>query len=275
MTTLSDPTLGLLIREGAPVLTASHIKTLMMDADIFQYGNRDDNKDELLRSRLVGAREAAQAGDNKAQRALLAFVQSFIGRVAGRRVFEPEWIGELQERLRADGLDLQAVATRKGSAPYRHYQLLPTDPTPVPLAQELTALEAELGIRGYTTALNHYRQAVDGLLHGKYESANSDLRAALEDLVTRLAEDHTGYQRVLDTRTGQPRANQGRQAVNHLVNGGYLPENDGGKLIQGLWAMTHTNGSHPGQSDAEEARFRMEIITSVVRFLLKYFPMTP
>jgi hypothetical protein len=47
---------------------------------------------------------------------------------------------------------------------------LPTDPMPVPLAQELTALEAELGVRGYATALNHYRQAVDGLLHSKYES---------------------------------------------------------------------------------------------------------
>jgi hypothetical protein len=32
------------------------------------------------------------------------------------------------------------------------------------------------------SVLNHYRQAVDGFTHHKYESANGDLRTALEDL---------------------------------------------------------------------------------------------
>lgn len=53
----------------------------------------------------------------------------------------------------------------------------------MPLAAEITALEAELTNRGYVTAVNHYRQAIDGLNHGKYEPANSDLRSALEDLL--------------------------------------------------------------------------------------------
>ena len=143
------------------------------------------------------------------------------------------------------------------------------------LPQEITALESELAARGYTIALNHYRHAVDGLVNKKYESANGDLRAALEDLVTRLAEDHTGYQRALDGKTRQPSANQGGRAVRHLLDGGYLPERDGGKLLDGLWSMTHTNGSHPGQSDAEETRFRMQVVTAVARFLLKHFPARP
>lgn len=275
MTTLSDPTLGLLVRIGDKPLSARNIKTLMMETGIFQYGNREDNKAELLRSRLTGARAAADAGDGEARRALLAFVEGLVGHVAGATLKEPDWMDELQERLRADGLELRE---EPGPGPGRYgsgYKLLPTDPTPVALPQEITALESELTARGYTIALNHYQHAVDGLVNKKYESANGDLRAALEDLVTRLAEDHTGYQRALDSKTGQPVANQGGRAVAHLVDKSHLPEKDGGKLLQGLWAMTHTNGSHPGQSDAEEARFRMQVVTAVARFLLKHFPPTP
>jgi hypothetical protein len=145
----------------------------------------------------------------------------------------------------------------------------------VALPQEITALESDLSTRGYTIALNHYQHAVDGLVNKKYESANGDLRAALEDLVTRLAEDHAGYQRTVDKATGKPKANQGWLAVRHLLDGSHLPEKDGGRLLDGLWSMTHTNGSHPGQSDAEEARFRMQVVTAVARFLLKHFPATP
>lgn len=239
-------------------MTATHIKTLMMETDILRYSDREDNKDELIRSRLVGARTAADVGDEEARRALLAFVEGLVGYIVGGILKPPDWMDELQERLRADGLELREDGSAKPGRYRDGYKLLPTDPTPVPLPQEITALEGELTARGYTIALNHYQHAVDGLVNKKYESANGDLRAALEDLVTRLAEDHTGYQRVLDKKTGQPRANQGGLAVRHLVDRGHLPEGDGGKLLDGLWAMTHTNGSHPGQSDAEESRFRMQ-----------------
>jgi hypothetical protein len=275
MKTLSDPTLGLLVRIGDKPMSTRNIKTLMMETGIFEYGDREDNKAELLRSRLVGARAAADAGDGEARRALLAFVEGLVGHVAGSTLKEPDWMDELQERLRADGLELRE---EPGPAPGRYgsgYKLLPTDPAPVALPQEISALEGDLTARGYTIALNHYRHAVDGLVNKKYESANSDLRAAFEDLVTRLAEDCAGYQRALDNKTGQPAANQGGRAVAHLVDKGHLPEKEGGKLLQGIWAMTHTNGSHPGQSDAEEARFRMQVVTAVARFLLKHFPATP
>jgi len=274
MTTLSDPSLGLLTRIGDKAINARNIKTLMMETDIFRYGNREDNKAELIRSRLIGARAAADAGDGEARRALLAFVEGLVGYIVGGTLKEPDWMDELQERMRADGLELRNDPSAKPGQ-RSGYKLLPTDPTPVPLPQEITALESELLARGYTVALNHYQHAIDGLVNKKYESANGDLRAALEDLVTRLAEDHADYQRALHKATGQPRANQGGLAVAHLVDKGSLPEKDGGKLLQGLWAMTHTNGSHPGQSDAEEARFRMQVVTAVARFLLKHFPPKP
>jgi hypothetical protein len=46
----------------------------------------------------------------------------------------------------------------------------------------------------------------------------------------------------------------------------------GGKLLPGLWDLTRTHGSRPGRSDAGEARFRMQVITAVARFLLRLFP---
>jgi hypothetical protein len=47
----------------------------MQETGIFEYGGREDNEDELLRSRLVGARAAADDGDAEARRALLSFVE--------------------------------------------------------------------------------------------------------------------------------------------------------------------------------------------------------
>jgi hypothetical protein len=274
MAFLSDKTLGLLIETGSKKMTASHIKTLMMQTEIFQYGSREDNKEELLRSRLMGARAAADDGDDEARRAMLSFVEGLVQKMMGQNPFSSDWMADLQERLRADGLDIQATVEGKPGRTQRRYQLLPTEPAPVALPREITALEGELAARGYTIALNHYQHAVDGLVNKKYESANGDLRAALEDLVTRLAEDHAGYQRAIHGKTGQPSANQGGRAVRHLIDGGHIPEMDGGKLLDGLWSMTHTNGSHPGQSDAEEARFRMQVVTAVARFVLKHFPAT-
>jgi hypothetical protein len=46
-------------------------------------------------------------------------------------------------------------------------------------------------------------------------------------------------------------------------------------LLQGLWMIAHTNGPNPGQSDAGEARLRMQLITGTAQFLLNHFPKTP
>lgn len=52
---------------------------------------------------------------------------------------------------------------------------------------------------------------------------------------------------------------------------GLLPERDGGHFVRGLWQITHTNGPHPGTSDAGEARFRLQALTGAARYLIDRF----
>lgn len=259
MTTLSDPTLGLLTEIGVTRYSRSELETMLMRANLEQYAASSfaANKRDLLLRHLREAKTEALQGTDAAHRALLDFIVEIVKNIGPNIPAVRQNLDELHEALLADGYQLALSDTST-------IRLLPTEPSPVPLARETTALEDELAARGYTTVLNHYRQAIDGLVNHKYESANGDLRTSLEDLVTRLAEEHTGYQR-------QAQANQGGAAINHLIQGNHLPENDGGLLLRGLWRMTHTNGPHPGQSDADEARLRMQIITATARFLLRYF----
>ena len=259
MTTLSDPTLGLLIEIGANLYTRTALETMLMQANLQQYGPPGPaaNKQDLLRRHLLGAKAEAQWGNGAAHRAILDFVLLIVRNAGPKIPAVHRDLDRLYEALLADGYQLAPSS----SGPI---QLLPTDPSAVPLAAEITALEAELSTRGYTTVLNHYRQAVDALVNHMYESANGALRTTLEDLVTRLAES-VGYKRL-------PQAAQGWRAIEYLVQNNHLPERDGGQFLKGLWNMTHTNGSHPGQSDADEARLRMQIITATARFLLRYFP---
>jgi hypothetical protein len=272
---VSEPTIGTLIEAGQR-LTADHLKTLLLKAGIHYRETKDPNKQELLRWRLLRARDDAYKGDETAARGLLTFATELVQHSVMNPEAAPPWFGELCDALLADGYELtwEGTPTRTIGSGYTtfvergniRYRILPTDAAPVPLPEQINALEAELAARGYTGVLNHYRQAIDGFTNHKYESANGDLRTALEDLVTRLAEDHTGYQR-------RPGSSQGGAAIAHMVDDGYLSADGGGMLLRGLWKLSHTNGSHPGQSNADEARFRIQVITATARFLLRHFPM--
>ena len=241
---LSEPSLGMLVKAGQRI-TGTDLKTLLLKAGIFYRDTEDPNKPELIRWRLLRARDNANDGDEAALRGMLKFATEVVQRTVPNPEDPPPWFGELRDALLADGYELtwegappRTIGTSFLARGNIRYKILPTDPAPVPLPRQITALEAELAARGYTIALNHYQQAVDGLTHGKYESANGDLRAALEDLVTCLAEDHTGYTRL-------PRANQGGAAINHMVTGGHLVEDDGGLLLRGLWKVSPPTGRTP------------------------------
>ena len=254
MSELSDPTLAVLIEAGQK-LRESDLTTLLMRAAVYKYSPRTtgierEHKAELIRSRLLAARSAAVSGDMDAHRGLLAFATALVQRTVTNPEHPSQWFSDLRDALLADGYEL----TWNGDAPRNlpltggtwvairgtvRYSILPTDAGPVPLAGEINALEAELAVRGYTSVLNHYRQAVDGFTNHKHESANSDLRTALENLVTRLAEDHIGYRR-------QSQASQGAAAINYMIQSRHLAEDDGGLLLRGLWRLSHTNGSTPG-----------------------------
>lgn len=157
------------------------------------------------------------------------------------------------------GFDLPATRTKIT------FDILPTDAGPVPLATEISALERELGLRGYSIALNHYRQAINAFLQHDYEAANSQLRTTLEDIVVQLAIHHTNFIK-------PPKRGGGGPAIDALKGTANLAAGDGGDLLKGLWNMSHTKGSHPGSSDADEARFRVQVITAVARLLLHRFP---
>jgi hypothetical protein len=291
-TTLSDPTLGLLIEVGAANFGGSDLKTMLLRSDLWKYAhdtpNRQVSKQDLVRSRLLGAQEAARHWDPHAGfptgreaapevlRAQLAFARELLDKSRQDPECRPAaWLGELREALLADGYQLawdrrvERIPSR-AFGPDREnvvvtYRFLPTDASAAPLGPEISALEADLMRRGYTVVLNHYQQASRNLLQHNYEATNGQLRAALEGLVVAVAKDHAGY-------VGQGKAGEGRQAIQHLVSTNHLPENEGGRMLIGVWETTHTRGPHPGQSTADEARIRMQLVTATARFLLNHFP---
>ncbi len=268
MRTLSFPTLGLLIEIADELFDRrTELGTLMMRCDLLQDSGEIVR---VLQNSLMSTRTAAEAGDPQAHRNLLRFAQLIVEkRVNHPRGMSQLQISELREALLADGYELTWEPTSPLPGDYTaRCKILPTDAAPVPLGPEISALDAELASRSYTTVLEHYRDAVDGLINHKYGSANGDLRTTLEDLVTRLAEDHTGYPR-------PAKANTGTEALRHLVQGGHIPGRDGGNMLSGLWQMIQTNGPHPGQTDADEARWRMQMVTATARFLLRHFPARP
>jgi hypothetical protein len=275
MTTLSNPTLGLLIEIAAEERSRDELETLLMKADLRQesyrgYDSGGSSKHGLVRYWLRGAREVALQGDVDAHRALLTFTRVLVEKTVPDPDDAPGWFGELCDALLGDGYQLTWDRDVEQIDPWRErvtvtYRILSTDTGPAPLGNEISALEQELDSRGYSVALNHYRQAVDTFGQHQYEAANGQLRTALEALVVGLAKDHVGY-------VGQGKAGEGSAAIEHIVTKSRaLPDRDGGRMLRGLWQMTHTNGPHPGQSTADEARIRMQIITAAARFLLNHF----
>ncbi|MBP5907427.1 hypothetical protein F3K40_19195 [Streptomyces sp. LBUM 1478] len=270
MNLLSTKTLGV-ITEVANDSSASELKNMLMISGLSDGDPpRPDNKYEIVRKPLLIARRAIQeAGEVEAHRDMLEFVRLLVESL--RPFNRTEKLNALREALRSDGYELQTELNSDRSLTCR---ILPSEPEAAPLAPEITALEAELTARGYTEALGHYQLAVKHFAEQDHPSSNSQLRAALESLIVHLAIDHTGY-------IDNTKASQGGLAIKTLyvpggkppaVLGQPLPERDGGAMLQGIWDISHSNGSHPGLSDAQEARIRMQLITGLAQFLLRHFP---
>lgn len=280
VTTLSDPTLGLLVETIDHEYSKDQILTLLLRADLRQYealGQGGSSKQGLIRKHICGAQDLVRSHDDaQAHKALLNLVRLLVEDAVGDPQAPPGWFGNLREALLADGFEL--TWTREEKAPISEspwisrrptvivtYRILPTDSGPVPLPQEISAFEHELIVRRYDDVLIHYRQAISNFEQHNAEASNSQLRTALEALVVHLATEKANW--------AGPSAGQGGggPAIQHLITHGFLPERDGGKLLQGLWQISHSNGSHPGQSDADEARTRMQLVTATGRFLLRHF----
>jgi hypothetical protein len=288
--TLSTRTLGHLI-QLAVTMSKSDIRDLLMQsgvydatgidtAELVDRGIASPNKNETLRNPLLRARDMAKRGNREAHDAQLAIVQLAAERIAAwYRKDVVAKLSALREALLSDGYELRVIETNWDWDCGGTYeiQLFPVDPDAIPISTEITALEAELDSRGYTEALGHYRSAVDNFTEHDHPASNGQLRNMVESLVKHLAVDHTGY-------VGTGRSGQGGAAIAALyspggqppaVVGQPLPENDGGRMLSGIWNILHSNGPHPGLSDADEARIRMQLCTGLARFLLKHFPTKP
>lgn len=275
--TLTDPTVGHLADAATARLTKRELQIMLLKVDVERYApntsHQPDNKVELVLPRLRSAQKAAQRGDDHAHGALLDFARAIIQSVADPNQ-PPDWFGELRDALLADGYEVtwdrveKTVPGNFGPPSTRVkfvYEILPTDAAPVPLAAEISALERELDSQGHGDALNHYRQAINAFKQHDYEAANGQLRTTLEALVMRLAEVHTPYAK-------PAKAGDGGNAINRLRGTPNLTDDDGGEVLHGLWRMSCTKGSHPGMSNADETRFRVQVITATARLLLHRFP---
>jgi hypothetical protein len=240
--------------EFAPMFTSSELEILFMRCGIQRFqppphsGAQRYAKKELIASTLNGVLKAADRAGQDTVKGLMEFIC-----LVAERCTEDQLM-RLRETVRAAGFDLRVFDGES--------RLLPLDEPHAPLSESITALEADLAELGMTTARNHYRQAVDSLIDGRYEAANSQLRATFEEVLAQLA-ILKGFAR---TRQGV-----GGRAIQYLINTGQLNSDDGGEYVNGLWKVVQTNGPHPGTSPAGEAHFRTQAITAAIRYLIDRF----
>jgi hypothetical protein len=138
---------------------------------------------------------------------------------------------------------------------YRDSRLIPVTPGAVNVANEISALESELQGRGFSTAVTHYRQAVDNFVDGNWEASNGQIRSCIEDLFVSAAVSG-------GLTTDEPRA-----ALDFLRRDGRIDPKQW-NLFRSYWDDIQDNGPHRGLSDPEEAVFRIHMGTALARYLL-------
>lgn len=269
MQTLSSPTLAVLTKIAIE-RTMKEINTSLLAANLDRFITVTSSKERLVQTVLMAARRAAQKGDKDAHRGLLTFAKEQASGFRSPDELGPEsLLFQLKEALLADGYDLQwddpTIRTDTGSDGWIEidrgpvvFHIRPTEAPGAEMGGEISALEAQLDAADFEVALNHYKQAVDNLNHHNYEASNGALRPMFEDVTFRVAQKY-GY-------TGA----SGGNAINFMVDQKKVVPEKWGRLMQGAWDISHPEGPHPGRSNADEARFRMLIITSIVRRLLQH-----
>ncbi|MEC4015850.1 hypothetical protein [Streptomyces sp. H27-D2] len=268
MNTLSGKTIGRLIQIAREV-SKNNLQDLLLDSEVCSEApDLRPTRHAILTKTLFAAQKRANHGDNEAHKALLAFTAGLV-----RYCWEHELWQDLKESLRSDGYELMM---QPGEDLGYVGEIRPYDSAVAPLHEEMTVLQEELRRRGYDVAEAHYTQAIRHLADQVPTSANAELRSAFESLLVCLAADHTDYQPTAH-------AGQGGRALQTLwideknpqpdvTLGNPLPAGDGGRMLAGIWNILHTGGSHPGFSNALEARIRMQLVTGLALFLLTHFP---
>lgn len=268
---LSSPVLGTAADIAKNNFSEGELEILFLQAGLDGFMPKSwYGKAKLVAPTVRAARTAAADADLAAVEGLKDFVTLVAEKVAPKTPDEiepgtPFW--KLREAVRSDGFELHADYTETpGAGPWESpsyrlegVRILPLDEPRAPLNAEITALEEDFDRLGMTVARSCYQQAVASLVDQRFEAANSQIRAMLEEVAAHLATLH-GFTR--------ERQGDGARAITYLVDNDLLPKRDGGSFVQGLWQMTHTNGPHPGTSTAGEARFRLQAMTAAARFLI-------
>jgi hypothetical protein len=228
--------------------TTTTMGTLFLKADVERWepetaANKLDRAVKLLRNLRADNSKEANAGALELARLMLTAGKA--DRDSYARPQPTTWWPALRDAVAADGWEFDETDDR----------LVPTVPA-LQVTDEVTWIETDLARRGRTTAAGHYCQAIEAFASGSWASANSQLRAFFEDLVSQAGSIQPGggtghVQQAFDTL----------QVANLLVDG----EQQFGK---DLWKLLHANGPHPGLSDQDESRFRLLTLTGYARYLL-------
>lgn len=229
--------------------TNTWIGTLILEAeaDPWQPAAWNNKQDRL--QRLFAAMRADDGTD--AEKAALELVRMLLeaGAPANEWADPKIWWHEVIDAVAADGWEYDADAKR----------LIPTVPG-VRVAEEASAFESALRERGWTTAAGHYKQALKAFAASHWASANSQLRSLVEAMIPAAAEFVAGR-----PAKGVVPALEVLRANDVLLDGEF-------GFAKGLWSMFQSQGSHPGLSHEDEARFRLMTATSYCRFLLSRLP---
>jgi hypothetical protein len=145
-------------------------------------------------------------------------------------------------------------------------------PAAVPLADSKDGITLRLEQHSFDTAKGHLVQAIDAHTRGDWAAANGQLRAFVEELFDRMAEELSGGG---TSGLGTSHARREWLAtcdppfldpdLNEWQVGG------SGGFIQGFWRRMHPEGAHPGLSDEADSTFRLHLVLIVAEYLLRRF----
>ena len=203
----------------------------------FELEGRDQHGNKLTRS--MDLLRGVEATHENADGTVIQLIE---------HLFEDEWHRDhspsLHQALQLDGFVFQID------------RLVPSEPGPVALAPEISALEQAMQAQQLDVALQHYRQAVDSFTAGRLEACNGQLRSFLEALLIELDRRST------NRNVGNPSA-----ALQDLRDNGHLDQSEW-NMFRYFWHGIQDNGPHAGLTTKDEALYRLHVGTATGRYLV-------
>lgn len=191
------------------------------------------------------------------------FIKKYAIRVLNQRANReevPEWATEVVQDFRENGWNLERSKVpndRPWSTDDQYkWEVNPLGHDETPLADLTTKIEALFCQHALDQEVGHYKQALKSFESQAWAAANAQLRTSLESTLVALAKRQQSWN-----------GTKGGDAIAVLKSRGYLSDEES-KYFSGLWNMSHSNGSHPGLSDEDEAQFRIYSVTAGLYYLV-------